>query len=84
MTNPCLQDPRAVWVFVHAEGLSFKKQIRLPSKKGPIACKRQRWKAHRNSARLTAPIFMLRCVALQKIAGDERMVAFGEREVTAE
>ena len=40
-------DVRAVWVFVHAEGLSFKKTIRPTEQDRPdIARKRIRWKAH--------------------------------------
>lgn len=40
-------DRRAVWVFVHAEGLSFKKKIRPAEQDRPdIARRRKRWKAH--------------------------------------
>jgi hypothetical protein len=40
-------DRRAVWVFLHAEGLSFKKTV-LPAEqtRPDIARKRARWKAH--------------------------------------
>src|SRR6266700_3185893 len=38
-------DRRAVWVFVHAEGLSFKKTIRPTEQERPdIARRRKRWK----------------------------------------
>jgi transposase len=37
---------RAVWVFLHAEGLSFKKTVRPAEQMRPdIARKRTRWKA---------------------------------------
>ena len=39
-------DRRAVWVFLHAEGLSFKKTVRPAEQMRPdIARKRTRWKA---------------------------------------
>ena len=39
--------PRAVWVFVHAEGLSFKKTLLAEEQTRPdVARKRARWKAH--------------------------------------
>ena len=39
-------DRRAVWVFLHAEGLSFKKTVRPAEQTRPdIARKRTRWKA---------------------------------------
>ncbi|MEI6724438.1 MAG: IS630 family transposase [Betaproteobacteria bacterium] len=39
--------PRAVWVFLHAEGLSFKKKTLLPEEqtRPDVARKRARWKA---------------------------------------
>ena len=40
-------DRRAVWVFVRAEGLSFKKSVLLAEQNRPdIARKRRRWKAY--------------------------------------
>ncbi len=39
--------PRAVWVFLHAEGLSFKKTLFPQGQtRSDIACKRERWKRH--------------------------------------
>jgi transposase len=39
--------PRAVWVFVHAEGLSFKKDAAGEEQTRPdVARKRARWKSH--------------------------------------
>jgi transposase len=40
-------NPRAVWVFVHAEGLSFKKTLLPEEQTRPdVARRRARWKAH--------------------------------------
>jgi len=51
-------DVRAVWTFVHAEGLSFKTTIRPTEQDRPdIARKRIRWKAHQgriDASRLVA------------------------------
>jgi transposase len=44
--------PRAVWVFVHAEGLSFKKTLLAEEQTRPdVARKRARWKAHQGHMR---------------------------------
>ena len=52
-------DVRAVWTFVHAEGLSFKKTI-LPAEQGrpDIARMRVRWKAHQSRIDASRPVFI--------------------------
>lgn len=46
-------DLRAVWTFVHAEGLSQKKALRSAEQDRPdVARKRTRWKAHQDASRL--------------------------------
>ncbi|MHB8283048.1 MAG: IS630 family transposase [Caulobacteraceae bacterium] len=41
--------PRAVWVFLHAEGLSFKKTLLPQEQTRPdVARRRRRWKAHQH------------------------------------
>ena len=52
-------DPRAVWVFVHAEGLSFKKTNRPAEQDRPdIARRRQRWKARQGKIDAARLVFV--------------------------
>ncbi len=52
-------DVRAVWTFVHAEGLSFKKTIRPTEQDRPdIARKRIRWKAHQGRIDASRLVFI--------------------------
>jgi hypothetical protein len=48
-----------VWVFVHAEGLSFKKTSRAAEQDRPdVARKRRRWKAHQNKIDAARLVFV--------------------------
>ena len=51
--------PKAVWVFVHAEGLSFKKTA-LPEEqtRRDVARKRARWKAHQGRIDASRLVFI--------------------------
>ena len=51
--------PRAVWVFVHAEGLSFKKTL-LPEEqiRPDVARKRARWKTYQSRIAPTRLVFI--------------------------
>jgi transposase len=51
--------PRAVWVFVHAEGLSFKKTLLAEEQTRPdVARKRARWKAHQGRVAPSRLVFI--------------------------
>jgi transposase len=52
-------DVRAVWTFVHAEGLSFKKTIQPAEQDRPdVARKRLRWKAHQSRVDASRLVFI--------------------------
>ncbi|MCA6227496.1 MAG: IS630 family transposase [Phenylobacterium sp.] len=52
-------DPRAVWVFLHAEGLSFKKTLLPEEQTRPdVARKRDRWKAYQSRIALERLVFI--------------------------
>ncbi|WP_141686870.1 IS630 family transposase [Bradyrhizobium sp. LMTR 3] len=52
-------DVRAVWTFVHSEGLSFKKTLRPAEQDRPdVARKRQRWKAHQGRIDASRLVFI--------------------------
>ena len=52
-------DVRAVWTFVHAEGLSFKKTLRPAEQDRPdVARKRLRWKAHQGRIDASRLVFI--------------------------
>ena len=50
--------PRAVWVFVHAEGLSFKKALLAEEQTRPDVRKRARWKAHQGRIAPSQLVFL--------------------------
>jgi len=52
-------DVRAVWTFVHAEGLSFKKKIQPAEQDRPdVARKPLRWKAHQGRIDTSRLVFV--------------------------
>jgi transposase len=52
-------DVRAVWTFVHAEGLSFKKTMRAAEQdRSDVARKRARWKSHQGKIDVSCLIFI--------------------------
>jgi hypothetical protein len=52
-------DVRAVWTFVHAEGMSFKKTIKPAEQDRPdVARKRIRWKAHQGRIDASRLVFI--------------------------
>ncbi|HKR89422.1 MAG TPA: IS630 family transposase [Phenylobacterium sp.] len=51
--------PRAVWVFVHAEGLSFKKTLLPEEQTRPdVARRRTRWRAHQGRIEASRLVFI--------------------------
>jgi len=51
--------PKAVWVFVHAEGLSFKKTLLPEEQTRPdVARRRTRWKAHQTKIAASRLVFI--------------------------